>query len=202
VRSLSRALRGASVSVDRVTSPADLARRDHDAPGLVYVDLEFPDVSIEDIVSGIRQTFPRASVIALGTEIAGDLAARLLGLGVPSVSKPVSPMVLTELALRVLSNADRAPRGRASGEATNDLGRMEPMLGDYSRLRLFSHRQQAILKLYLNGQNDKEIAYRLQCAASTVYEHWRRMAKKTGGAQKGDVVADFHRFLANDERAP
>jgi DNA-binding NarL/FixJ family response regulator len=114
----------------------------------------------------------------------------------------VSPTVLTELALRLLSNADRAPRDRASGEATNDLGRMEPMLGDYSRLRLFSHRQQAILKLYLNGQNDKEIAYRLQCAASTVYEHWRRMAKKTGGAQKGDVVADFHRFLANDERAP
>ena len=28
-----------------------------------------------------------------------------------------------------------------------------------------------------------------------MYEHWRRMARKAGGHNKGDSISDFHRFL-------
>ena len=55
-----------------------------------------------------------------------------------------------------------------------------------------------ILREYLNGKNDKEIALSCRCSEATIYEHWRRMARKAGGSQKGDVIADFHRFLAGD----
>ena len=36
-------------------------------------------------------------------------------------------------------------------------------------------------RLYLVGNNDKEIASSFNCSATTVYEHWRRMAKKANG---------------------
>jgi DNA-binding CsgD family transcriptional regulator len=66
-----------------------------------------------------------------------------------------------------------------------------------SRRRL-SPRQRLILELHLNGKNDKEIAHTLGCALTTIYEHWRRMGRKSEGTGKGDVVADFHRYLARD----
>jgi DNA-binding NarL/FixJ family response regulator len=77
------------------------------------------------------------------------------------------------------------------------LGSLGSILEAYTELRAFSERQQLILRLYLNGQNDKEIAQELQCSESTVYEHWRRMARKANGAHKGCVINDFHRFLSS-----
>ena len=59
-----------------------------------------------------------------------------------------------------------------------------------------------MLELYLVGNNDKEIAEAFSCSGATVYEHWRRMARKANGACKSDVVTDFHRFLAGSEINP
>jgi DNA-binding CsgD family transcriptional regulator len=73
------------------------------------------------------------------------------------------------------------------------------VFASYVRHRLLSDCQQRILRLYLEGANDKEIADRCACSEATVYEHWRRMAKKTGGFHKFDVIADFHRFLSGGE---
>ncbi|HEU4535672.1 MAG TPA: LuxR C-terminal-related transcriptional regulator, partial [Polyangiaceae bacterium] len=72
---------------------------------------------------------------------------------------------------------------------------LESALRSYAIDRLLSKRQQLILRHYLSGQSDKEIAYHCRCAEATVYEHWRRMARKAGGNHKGDVITDFHRFL-------
>jgi DNA-binding NarL/FixJ family response regulator len=68
----------------------------------------------------------------------------------------------------------------------------------FASTRRLSPRQRLILELHLNGQNDKGIAVTLGCELTTVYEHWRRMGRKSGGAGKSDVVADFHRCLARD----
>lgn len=68
----------------------------------------------------------------------------------------------------------------------------------FASARRLSPRQRAILELHLNGQNDKEIAVSLGCELTTVYEHWRRMARKSGGTVKANVLADFHRCLTRD----
>jgi DNA-binding CsgD family transcriptional regulator len=73
---------------------------------------------------------------------------------------------------------------------------LESVLISYAALRGISGQQLVVLRFYLEGKNDKEIADVCQCSGATVYEHWRRMAKKSGGSLKGDVIADFHRFLA------
>jgi DNA-binding CsgD family transcriptional regulator len=72
------------------------------------------------------------------------------------------------------------------------------MVSSYSVGRVLSKQQLLILRMYLEGKNDKEIAQICGCSEATVYEHWRRMARKAGGSQKGDVISDFHRFLGSD----
>ena len=83
-----------------------------------------------------------------------------------------------------------------SREATG-LGQLESAFEIYTADRALSAQQKLILRLNLCGRNDKEIAALCGCAEATVYEHWRRMAKKVKGAQKCDVIADFHRFLVS-----
>jgi len=57
-------------------------------------------------------------------------------------------------------------------------------------------------ELYLVGNNDKEIAEAFRCSGAAVHAHWRRMARKAHGADKADVVTDFHRFLAGSDVHP
>ena len=99
------------------------------------------------------------------------------------------PSELARVALRLM----------ADGAADVGSQRASTLLGslnDYCTARSLSGRQRQVLERYLIGHNDKEIASAFNCSATTVYEHWRRMAKKANGAHKSDVVSDFHRFLA------
>jgi len=77
----------------------------------------------------------------------------------------------------------------------------ETVFASYVGRRALSAHQQRILRLYLRGANDKEIADQCACSEATVYEHWHRMARKAGGTHKCDAIADFHRFLKGTESA-
>jgi DNA-binding CsgD family transcriptional regulator len=103
----------------------------------------------------------------------------------------MGPNELASVVLRLTTDPNS---GVAPQETTSPL---EHALDDYCAFRSLSPRQRQVLELYLIGDNDKEIACSFNCSATTVYEHWRRMAKKANGAHKSDVVNDFHRFLAN-----
>jgi DNA-binding CsgD family transcriptional regulator len=94
-------------------------------------------------------------------------------------------------AQRRQSGVRRVAPGRPSWRS-----HLEAVITSYAGRRGISDQQLMILKLYLEGKNDKEIALLCQCSTATVYEHWRRMAKKLGASLKHDVVADFHRFLS------
>jgi DNA-binding NarL/FixJ family response regulator len=76
------------------------------------------------------------------------------------------------------------------------VGALDSALASYASVRALSNQQRLILRFYLTGENDKQIACTLSCSEATVYEHWRRMGKKAGGVAKASTVADFHRFLA------
>lgn len=198
-RSLLSALEAATIQAEWARSLDELhsraARADALTPALVFLDLELPDAAAEQLVPLVRTYFPHAATIALATELSGESAARLLSQGVPSLTKPVSPLALTGLALRLSLGIaaawpHRALGGRPPGE------RLESLIDAYADDRLLSKQQRMILRFYLDGRNDKAIAGLCGCSEATVYEHWRRMAKKVGGVHKGDAIADFHRFLA------
>jgi DNA-binding NarL/FixJ family response regulator len=181
-------------------------RSDLRAPKVVFLDLELPSAIGDDVLRTVLGSFPLAAVVALADNLGGEDAARLLWQGVPYLNKPVSALALAGLALR-LSSPTRA-RARKSWPPTTVVpallesaqrgAHLESVFRSYSVNRVLSAQQQLILRKYLNGKNDKEIAETCRCSEATVYEHWRRMARKAGGSQKSDVIADFHRFLAGD----
>ena len=179
-------------------------RSDQRAPKVVFLDLDLPDTTGEDVLRTILVSFPLAAIIALAGNLSGEDAARLLWQGVPYLNKPVSPLALAGLALRLSAPA----RTRKSWPPTTYVpaqleskqrgAHLDSVFRSYSVIRVLSRQQQLILREYLTGKNDKEIAQTCRCAEATIYEHWRRMARKAGGSQKSDVIADFHRFLAGD----
>jgi DNA-binding NarL/FixJ family response regulator len=175
---------------------ARAARGDVTAPSVIFVDLGLPDAGSDDFFLAIRQSFPEAAVVALGPDLNGERAARLLGLGIPSLP-PCDPDALAGLAFRLSSyvRASVQPESGTARRGTAEASDFAVSIEAYMKARSLSTKQRTILRLYLAGSNDKAIAEDCGCSVATVYEHWRRMAKKVGGAQKGDVIADFHRFL-------
>ena len=125
-----------------------------------------------------------------------DLPRPALVMVLPSRETLMRPSELASVALRLTTDVvgDVGPQKTASLP-------LEDALNDYCALRSLSGRQRQVLEQYLTGNNDKEIAGSLNCSATTVYEHWRRMAKKANGVCKSDVVNDFHRFLATRSEA-
>jgi DNA-binding CsgD family transcriptional regulator len=119
-----------------------------------------------------------------------DLPRPALVMVLPSGRRSLPPSDLASVALRLTAEVSNAFSAQEAPPALQD------SLNIYASTRLLSRRQRQVLELYLIGNNDKEIADSFRCSATTVYEHWRRMAKKANGAHKSDVVNDFHRFLA------
>ena len=120
-----------------------------------------------------------------------DLPRPTVVMMLPSRQKSLPPTELARVVSRLTMNA-RGDRG-TQREAASPL---VDSLNDYCSMRSLSVRQRQVLEAYLIGNNDKEIASSFNCSATTVYEHWRRMARKASGLHKSDVVNDFHRFLA------
>jgi DNA-binding CsgD family transcriptional regulator len=120
-----------------------------------------------------------------------DLPRPTVVMVLPSRQKSLPPTELARVVLRLTMNA--------SGDLATHRETASPLvdsLNDYCAMRSLSGRQRQVLQAYLIGNNDKEIASSFNCSATTVYEHWRRMARKASGQHKCDVVNDFHRFLA------
>lgn len=200
--SLIRAMEAATIAVEWAQSITELraraARQDLKAPVLVVVDLELPDASVDALITLVLDRFSLAQIVALACDLTGERGARLLSQGVPSLTKPVSPSALAALALRFSLDPRPANSERAVEPPPEPRRHLEVVFSRYSTDRVLSKQQQQILRLYLSGMNDKEIALTCKCSEATVYEHWRRMARKAGGLHKGDAIADFHRFLAVD----
>ena len=119
-----------------------------------------------------------------------DLPRPALVMMLPSRQMSMRPSELAVVALRLMTDAGG---GLGPQKTTSAL---EGSLNGYCALRALSRRQRQVFEMYLIGNNDKEIASSFNCSATTVYEYWRRMARKAKGAHKSDVVNDFHRFLA------
>jgi DNA-binding NarL/FixJ family response regulator len=166
-------------------------------PSLVLLDWELPGAAAGAPLGVLQGLLPAANIVVLSDGLSGDNAAVLLSRGVPSLHKPLNPFVLSMLALDL--STDSGPPASSSVPAVEWLPQssrsFDHLVAAYATSRRLSKQQALILDLYLHGKSDKEIAELCACSGATVYEHWRRMARKSGGRQKGDLIADFHRYL-------
>ena len=114
---------------------------------------------------------------------------------VPSQNERFDARAFADIASRLSAHVGAV----AQGSGANTQGwrhHLDQAFRAYCVHRSLSPRQERVLALYLAGSNDKEMADAFGCSEATVYEHWRRMARKASGFHKWDVVTDFHRFLA------
>jgi DNA-binding NarL/FixJ family response regulator len=190
---LVQAITSATISVEWARSLCELRSRSGQDPALVVFDLELAETCPDALLTLVLDTFAGSTVVALAGDLTGERGAKLLGQGVPSLPKPVCPQALAVLVLQLMLDrrTDPTPGAQRSSH-------LESVMTSYANTRALSKQQQMIFRLYLSGMSDKGIAETCNCSAATVYEHWRRMARKAGGTHKGDAIADFHRFLAGD----
>ena len=138
-----------------------------------------------------------ADLDALTKSSAGQIPA--LVLVVPSPHERFDARAFADLATRLsarLSSQGMTAGHDAGGSPPEWRRHLDQAFRAYCAYRSLSPRQERVLALYLSGSNDKEMADAFGCSEATVYEHWRRMAKKASGFHKWDAVTDFHRFLA------
>jgi len=114
---------------------------------------------------------------------------------VPSQHERFDARAFADIASRLSAHVGAAGRG-SDANTQGWRHHLDQAFRAYCRHRSLSPRQERVLALYLSGSNDKEMANAFGCSEATVYEHWRRMARKASGFHKWDVVTDFHRFLA------
>lgn len=198
---MQRLLADVPVAFDSHAVLTELVRRDVAAaiPSLVLLDVDLVEQSAEALLQ-VQQRFPQAPLLAVGHGLTGDRSATLLVHGIPSLCKPLELAALAKLIARLATDAHHVfnAQQRSERETSAAVWRehLSHVLRTYASRRGLSAQQQLILHLYLAGDGDKEIATACGCSLSTVYEHWRRMARKVGGSCKQHVIADFHRFLA------
>jgi len=190
----------ADVEVTRIRAVERLAPQDLDItlgrhlPSVVVVDIVEGDAPSGRLPAELRSRFPRLAIVALLAGCVDDRARQLLRLGVVPMPKAISMWTLAGVALCLRSQA-RALEATSAESGWPWRDQFDRAVAAYASLRHFSAQQTAVLTLYLSGKTDKEIAALRGCSAATVYEHWRRMAKKSGATLKNDAIADFHRFL-------
>lgn len=204
-RSVLQSLGKVAIAGEWVRSASELrewtARQSGSERSLVLLDWELPGAASGEPLDMLQCFLPAASIVVLSEQLSGDGAAVLLSQGIPSIHKPVNPFVLSMLALDLSSDTTPPPpQTRAVQPAALPLPMgpaptFDHLVAAYAASRKLSKQQMLILDLYLSGKTDKEIAEQCACSGATVYEHWRRMARKSGGRQKSDLIADFHRYL-------
>jgi DNA-binding NarL/FixJ family response regulator len=191
---LSDAARDAGFTPCRVHG--ELAARtwvaEHPHVDVAVIDMDASDGSMA-VARWLRSQDPFRTVLALTSLSSGRHAIELLDAGVIPVQKPVA----AEPIVRFLSTYSRVRRPPSTTTGGVEGSRMAAVLRLYSRERKLSSRQSEILRLYLTGLHDKEIASKLDLAETTIYEHWRRMAAKANVRYKSGLVGDLHRFLAS-----
>jgi DNA-binding NarL/FixJ family response regulator len=132
----------------------------------------------------------------------GDITA-LLGRGILPIEKPVHSRVLAYALLGLLVKLQEPDTNKSGSPPEMEMDAAPPssdwpaVLATYAKIRSLSPKQNLVLRLHLEGKNDKEIATLLQCSETTVYEHWRRMMKKAMVKYKREVLADFHGYTSN-----
>jgi DNA-binding NarL/FixJ family response regulator len=189
-----------AVNLDEALS--QLSRDELESLAAVVIERDTPGEAEESArLASLRERSTFAGIVALTDTLApGDITA-LLGCGILPIEKPVHSRVLAYALLGLViklqepdANKSGSPPDTDAPPASSD---WPTVLATYAKVRSLSPKQNLVLRLHLEGKNDKEIATLLQCSETTVYEHWRRMMKKAMVKYKREVLADFHGYTSN-----
>lgn len=138
------------------------------APDLVMFDLKLPDVTGISGFQRLRDALPDARILVISSLASSDLVHSLLDGGAMGfLPKDSSVKTVRDAVSEIASGRRYVPRQYANLEAAEDtcIFRTAP------ELACLTPQQVKILKLICEGMPNKEIAYQLSLADSTVKAH-------------------------------
>lgn len=138
-------------------------------PNLVLMDIEMPDVSGLEALPRIVKTFPSIKVAILSAYATEEYVSRALRCGASGYMLKDAATVELELLINSVVHDKTYLSPLVSRIVINTY--MERVAEESSPLEQLTARQREILQLIAEGNNTKEIAYRLGIGVKTVESH-------------------------------
>lgn len=175
-------------------------------PGTVLLDLNLPDVTGLDGLARLRAAAPDAVLVVVSSFVEPRIAASALRLGADGVLGKDAPRdVLAEGLQRIWRGERVAPEGteaamaEASGAGAGD----PPDDADAARrLASLTPQQARILELVCQGMLNKQIAFELEIAETTVKAHISAILRKLGVQSRTQAVLAAQRARFEPAGAP
>ena len=164
-------------------------------PDLVVHALLLPDASGPEVVTRLRQRFPRARLLALArldNPIYVHLALTAGDDGYVSL-KSAAPGEVLEAVRRVAAGEDYVQPALGAALARWEI----PHRHDRDSLWSLTRREQEVLELLALGYTNAEVATALGVALRTVEAHRMHVMQKLGLRSRADLV----RFVAEQQRS-
>lgn len=187
---------GAVETVGRLETALERMAREP-RPDVVVLDLNLPDVTGFDGLIRVSAAAPDVPVVVVSSladnrSISAALAAGAAGFVPKHSTREIFRAAFAALA----AGRPYLPEGFSPSE-TPDAGRREDAI---ARLKLLTRQQAVILQLICEGKLNKQIAYELSIAETTVKAHVTAIMRKLGVLSRTQAVlvareADFGRDL-------
>lgn len=175
------------------TLDAALARLDEDAPDVVVLDLNLPDVNGLDGVVRLRQAAPGIPIVVVSSLDELKVIRALLKAGINGFVPKHAAREEFRAAFAAIARGEIHAPQMALEPGT-------PSLSDeaIARLGLLTRQQAKILQLVCAGLMNKQIAYELSIAETTVKAHVTAIMRKLGVQTRMQAVlfAQEARFTA------
>ena len=182
-------------TANTLTAALDRLSRDFE-PDAIILDLNLPDVSGVGGLLRLKAAAPRTPVVvvsALGDDAV--VAAVMAGGAAGFIRKDASRETLVDAFRRIWAGDVYIPEGYSQPQQSEDGS--EPVETVVRRLSGLTTQQARILELLCEGKLNKQIAYDLSIAETTVKAHVTAILRKLGVHSRTQAV-----LIANEARLP
>lgn len=176
-------------------------------PGTILLDLNLPDVTGLDGLARVRDAAPEAAVVVVSSFVDARLATAALRLGADGVMGKDAARDAIADALRAVWAGERvAPEGTILDAGPDDDPGGPEAADAARRLASLTPQQARILELVCQGMLNKQIAFELDIAETTVKAHISAILRKLGVQSRTQAVLAAQRVRfdggsASGERA-
>lgn len=160
-------------------------------PELILLDLNLPDVSGLDGLMRLKRQCSEAPVIIVSSMTENAIISKALTAGASGYVPKHSPRAVFRDAIdQIREGGVYAPPGFVAGEGEGD--------DTLDRLASLTNQQARILDLICDGKLNKQIAYDLSIAETTVKAHVTAIMRKLGVQSRTQAVLVAHNARSTD----